>query len=361
MSKNILYFTRTMDIGGTEKIIMQLCSNFKYEFNKIIVCSNGGVHVRELEKLGIRHYDISDIENKNIKNIFKTFKQILQIINMEEINIVHTHHRMAAFYISIIRKLRKVIHIHTAHNTFTDKRKLTHIALGNANIIAVGNNVKSNLVEYYKVKSDKVDVIYNGIESTDDFKPIELLNELKSKGYFLVGNIGRLSEQKGIKYFIEAAKLISEQNKKIKFIIVGNGELELELKKLVNDLSLNQEVIFLGYRNDVPNVIKQLDLIVLSSLWEGLPLVPIEAFMKSKTIVATSVDGTPEIVENNINGVLVKPTNSKELENAILKIYSDKKFKKLLENNAYKTYKDKFNIDSFINKHRIYYRKIINI
>ena len=332
MKKNILYFTRTMDIGGTEKIIMQLCSNFKDKFNKIIVCSAGGVHVRELKDLGIKHYEINDIQNKKIKNIFNTFRQILKIIKNEEINIIHTHHRMAAFYVSII----------------------------NANIIAVGENVKKNLEDNYKLKNDKITVIYNGIKNTRNFKPIEILSELKDKGYFLVGNIGRLSEQKGIKYFIEAAKLISEQNEKIKFIIVGNGELELELKRMVSDFNLNEKIIFLGYRNDIPNVIEQLDLVVLSSLWEGLPLVPIEAFMKSKTIVATNVDGTPEIVENYINGILINAANSVEIKNAILKIYEDEDLKKLLEDNAYKTYKEKFNIDSFIDNHDRYYKKIVN-
>lgn len=360
MKKNILYFTRTMDIGGTEKIIMQLCSNFKDKFNKIIVCSAGGVHVRELKDLGIKHYEINDIQNKKIKNIFNTFRQILKIIKNEEINIIHTHHRMAAFYVSIIKKNKKILHIHTAHNTFTDKKKLTQIALGNANIIAVGENVKKNLEDNYKLKNDKITVIYNGIKNTRNFKPIEILSELKDKGYFLVGNIGRLSEQKGIKYFIEAAKLISEQNEKIKFIIVGNGELELELKRMVSDFNLNEKIIFLGYRNDIPNVIEQLDLVVLSSLWEGLPLVPIEAFMKSKTIVATNVDGTPEIVENYINGILINAANSVDIKNAILKIYEDEDLKKLLEDNAYKTYKEKFNIDSFIDNHDRYYKKIVN-
>lgn len=361
MNKNILYLTRTMDVGGTEKIIMQLCSNFKDEFDKIIVCSSGGVHVKELDKLGIRHYEISDIENRNINNIFKTFKQILNIIKNEEVNVVHTHHRMAAFYVSILRRFKKFIHIHTAHNTFTDKKKLTKIALKDADIISVGENVKRNLIEYYKLKSDKVTVIYNGIESTENFEPVKILSELKDKGYFLVGNIGRLTEQKGIEYFIEAAKLIGDKNKKIKFIIVGNGELELELKNLVNNCNLEEQVIFLGYRNDIPNIIKQLDLIVLSSLWEGLPLVPIETFMQTKTIVATSVDGTPEIVENNKNGILVEAANSVEIKNAILRIYSDNNFKILLEKNAYKTYKDKFDISNFVNNYRNYYKEIINI
>lgn len=359
--KNILYLTRKMDIGGTEKIIMQLCKFFKCEFNNIVVCSNGGVHVKELKDMGIKHYYIPDFEDKSIKNIIKTFNVIIKVIKKENIHIIHTHHRMAAFYVKLVKKFVNVITVHTAHNTFNDKKLFTKYTLSRNNIICVGEKVKENLVNYYKIPKDRIEVIYNGVENNSkNMKNLNEFNELKKKGYFLVTNIGRLSEQKGMAYFIKSAKLVKEKLEKVKFFIVGNGELEKDLKVLSKELNLENDIIFLGYRKDINNIIQNSDLIVLSSLWEGLPLTPIETFMEKKTIVATNVDGTPEIVKHNINGLLVEPKNEKAISDAILTLANDEVLKLDMEKQAYKTYLDKFTIKIFIESHRRFYKNLIN-
>ncbi|WP_415306282.1 glycosyltransferase family 4 protein [Clostridium perfringens] len=360
MKKNILYLTRTMGLGGTEKVILQLCENLNDEFNKIVVCSSGGIHESKLDEIGIKHYKIPDFENKSFGNIIKTIKIIKKIIKDENIDIVHTHHRMAAFYTSLINRNKNVIQVHTAHNTFFDKKRLTNFALNNVNIIAVGNKVKDNLIDYYGLCKDNVSVIYNGIEEDkNNYPQIPELKEVTENGYFLVGNIGRLSEQKGMKYFIEACSQVKKNFENIKFCIAGDGELKDELIEYSKQKGVYDDILFLGYRNDVSNVISHCDLIVLSSLWEGLPLTPIEAFMRKKTIVATNVDGTPEIVENNLNGVLVEPKNSYEINDGIIKLYKNDELRRIFENNAYQTYKNKFTIEKFIINYLNYYKNLI--
>lgn len=100
-------------------------------------------------------------------------------------------------------------------------------------------------------------------------------------------------------------------------MISGSGEDEAKLKQLSKDLRVEECLTFLGYRNDIQNLMSQLDLIVLSSLWEGLPLTPIEAFSVGKTIIATSVDGTPEVVKNMDNGLLIEPRNNCQIAEKI--------------------------------------------
>ncbi|WP_150541632.1 glycosyltransferase family 4 protein [Clostridium perfringens] len=362
MKKNILYLTRTMGLGGTEKVILQLCENLNDEFNKIVVCSSGGIHESKLDEIGIRHYKIPDFENKSFGNIIKTIKIIKKIIKDENIDIVHTHHRMAAFYTSLINRNKNVIQVHTAHNTFFDKKRLTNFALNNVNIIAVGNKVKDNLIDYYGLWKDNVSVIYNGIEEDkNNYPQIPELKEVTENGYFLVGNIGRLSEQKGMKYFIEACSQVKKNFENIKFCIAGDGELKDELINYSKKLNVYDDILFLGYRNDISNVISHCDLIVLSSLWEGLPLTPIEVFMRKKTIVATNVDGTPEIVKDNFNGLLVDSKNSSEISKAIIKIYENINLKEKFEKNAYKTYIDNFTIEEFADKYLKYYMNLIRL
>jgi glycosyltransferase involved in cell wall biosynthesis len=359
IDKNILYFTRTMGLGGTEKVILQLCRNFNSEFNKIVVCSIGGLHEEELKKLGIKHYKINDIENKNPINILKTFLTLKKIIKNEKIDIIHTHHRMAAFYTSILKKIMNFKFIHTVHNTFLDKKVLTKISLSTANIIAVGKKVKENLYDFYKLNSEKIEVIYNGIEKdTNEIVEVPEIKKYKEQGYFIVGNVGRLSEQKGMEFYIKAIPNILKNNDKVMFFIVGDGEDKNKLEKLVNDLNIKDNIIFLGYRNDVTNVIKQLDVVVLSSLWEGLPLTPIEAFSVGKTVIGTNVDGTPEIIRNEYNGILIESKEPIQIAEAILKLFNSKDTIKKYEQNAFKTFDNKFNLKKFNENYEQFYLKI---
>ena len=94
---------------------------------------------------------------------------------------------------------------------------------------------------------------------------------------------------------------------------------------------MEDSIEFMGFRADIQNIMSQVDLIVLSSLWEGLPLTPMEAFSVGKTIVATSVDGTVEIVKDGENGYLVEPRNSEELANAICKLIDNEPIRKKFE------------------------------
>lgn len=360
IDKNILYFTRAMGLGGTEKVILQLCEIMKSESNRIVVCSCGGLNVENLNKMGIKHYHIPDIEKKDIKTVVTTLKIVSKIIEEENINIVHTHHRMAAFYTRVLKFTRGFIFIHSAHNTFKDKKFLTKFSLRNANIVAVGNKVKENLCDFYGILESHVTIIHNAIDQLKgSVQPIELLQKYKNEGYFLVGNVGRLSEQKGIEYFIKAIPMVLKECRKTKFFIVGDGEDKKKIEKLIFDFQLEDDVILLGYRNDIQNVMSQLDLIVLSSLWEGFPLTPIEAFSVGRTIVATAVDGTIEIVKDGINGILVNPKSSEELSKAIVKLVEDDICRKNFEKKAKATYITEFGFEILCEKVRYYYNNYL--
>ena len=311
--QNILFLTRTMKLGGTENVVLQLCEIFKPLVNNVIVCSCGGVNEQKLKEMGIKHYTIPDISEKNPRSIVKTIITIKKIVDKEDITIVHSHHRMAAIYAELISD-KNILKIANAHNTIHDKKTLTRLAYRNTKLKAVGEMVKKNLVEYYELPSDQVTVIYNAIKPFDgNISPIPLLTEYRENGYKIIGNVGRLSEQKGMEYFINAVPGVIEKFPKTKFVIVGDGEDKDKLVNMVKEKNMDEYITFLGYRSDIQNVMSQMDYIVLSSLWEGLPLTPIEAFSVGKTVVATAVDGTPEIVQNGINGILIKPKDIKEM------------------------------------------------
>ena len=358
-NQNVLFFSRTMGMGGTSNVMIQMCKILKPRVNKIVVCSTGGTMVETLEKMGIEHVQIDDVGTHTFKTSFNILKQVSHIIKEYKITVVHTHHRMAAFYAAVLKKKYKFIFINTSHNTFYNYKFITRFAYKKANLIACGEMVKKNLVNCFGIPEHKVTVVHNAIEKFDGkVETISELKKMKDDGYYLVANVGRFAEQKGMEYFIEAAEVINKNNQKIKYYIIGSGEKEKDLKQMVQKKKLEDYIKFMGFRADVQNIMSQSDLIVLSSLWEGLPLTPIEAFSVGKTIVATSVDGTVEIVKNKENGLLVKPRDVNELSSAICELVENESEKKKFEENAIKTYKEKFSFEIFRENYIKFYKNI---
>ena len=348
---NILHISRTMDIGGAERIVYQLSSDLKDEFDSVHVASTGGLWESELAAQGIQHHKILDIDSKNPLTVLKLLTSIRQIIKKNEITIVHTHHRMAAFYIRLLKLVHpKLIHVYTAHNVFKDKLPLYGFALKNAKSVAVGEAVNKNLKEDVGITDSRV--IYNGVvlKETDDH-----VDEIISYGGIKLGCIARLSEQKGLTYLLDAMSLLTVKD--IRLFIVGDGELRNELENKVKELHLQDSVTFLGYRKDIVECINSFDFCVLPSVFEGFGLVAIEAFMNSKTLVATDIPGLNEVVTNE-NGILVPVKDPIALAGAINKLATDVALRNSLAFQAKKTYDEKFSYPMFLENYRALYREI---
>ena len=351
--QNILFFLRAPQHGGTENVVLQLCIIFQPLVNKIVVASAEGFAIEKLQALGIKHYTIPDIETKSLRTVLFTIKRIRQIVKDEEITVIHTHHRMAAFYVRLIGLYKQCYFINTSHNTFSNKRGLTRYAYNKANLIACGEMVKNNLENVFGLRNVKV--IHNAVKPfTGEIVIDDKLKTAKENGKVLIGNVGRLSEQKGMEYFIQAVPLVISKHPEAFFFIIGSGEEEKKLKSMAEGLP----IVFLGYRSDIQNLMSQLDLIVLSSLWEGLPLTPIEAFSVGKTIVATGVDGTLEIVKDKENGLLAKERDSRDLAEKINWMIEHPEEKRLMVKKAKETFEEEFTFDVLAKSYIDYYRSL---
>lgn len=351
--QKLLFFTRTMELGGTENVILQLCEIFKPLVNKIVVCSCGGVNEKKLQEMEIKHYTIPDIEIKTPDVIFNVIKCLKKIVIMENITVIHTHHRMAAFYVRLTGLNKYCRFINTSHNTFAKKRILTRFAYKGAHLIACGEKVKRNLTDVFGLKD--VQVIHNAVKPFNgDIVIDNELKKAKDAGKFLIGNIGRLSEQKGMEYFIKSVPAVIAAHPEAQFYIIGSGKDEDRLKKMAEGLPVS----FLGYRTDIQNLMSQLDLVVLSSLWEGLPLTPIEAFSIGKTIVATGVDGTLEIVKDEENGLLVNAKDSEGIAEKINWMIEHPEERTRMEKRAKETYVEEFSFAILAQSYINYYTSI---
>ncbi|MCR5146601.1 MAG: glycosyltransferase family 4 protein [Clostridia bacterium] len=355
--KKILHISRTMGQGGAEKVVYQLCKDI--DKMEKIVASTGGIYEDELKKYGVKHYYIPDIDSKNPILMIKTFFKLKRIIKKENIEIVHSHHRMAAFYSKVLNMFNKKFkRVYTAHNIFYNKKLLLKYALKDSVVIACGEGVKKNLVDFYGIKDTKIDVICNSIEKKDIInKPSDSFLENKENKVF-VGTVGRLSEQKGIDVFISAMAKLINKDSNIYAVVIGDGKLKSQLKVMVDKLNVKKNVLFLGYRSDVIELISQMDFIVLASRWEGFPLTPIETFSVGKTIIVTDIDGNNEIVKNEYNGLLFEKDNVDELCKKIECLIYDTGKRMSFEKNAIKTYDEYFSYSIFIAKYIKIYQSV---
>ena len=189
--------------------------------------------------------------------------------------------------------------------------------------IANCHAVKDQMIQQENLPPEKIEVIYNGLdlsEYQETLKNKSLREELGIvNGTPLVGLIANFNfEIKGHVYFLGAAKKILEKVPDAKFVLVGDGPLRARYEEVVRELNIKKDVYFLGKRIDVPAIISNLDVSVLSSTNEGFSNVIMESMAAGKPVVATNVGGSREMVMDGVTGYLVPPADSQSMANAII-------------------------------------------
>ena len=179
---------------------------------------------------------------------------------------------------------------------------------------------------------------------------------IDKKGPF-IGLGVRLSEQKGITYLLKAMPEIKESFPDIALIIAGNGPLENELKNEAVSLGIKENVFFIGPRLDLNEVLNILDVYTLPSLWEGLPMVILEAMAAECPIVATDVGGNATAIQNNVSGSLVKSKEPESLASEIIRLLKDEKLRNKYRQNSLQIFYEKFSASIMTKKYEQLYLK----
>jgi glycosyltransferase involved in cell wall biosynthesis len=193
-------------------------------------------------------------------------------------------------------------------------------------LIAVSDFTRRELLQYYKVKESKINVIHNGVD-VDKFQPASDKRKVKAELGFspddiAILSVGRLYARKGLFTLIESMPAVVRKFRNAKFIISGKGQSN-EMKKLVNHatrLGVKDNIIFTGYFPDskLPKLYQAADVFAFSTFYENLPFAVLEALSSGLPVVTTTVGGIPEMIESGRNGFLVQPANAKALSDRVL-------------------------------------------
>jgi len=290
--------------------------------------------------------------SKDVLKIFiSLFILTLHLIKYKP-DIVHSHHRRITLIFSVFKLIPFVRFklLHTSHTVF-NYGKLFKYARCDL-LTGVGKNVVGNLIDFFRFKKEKVKLIYNGIEENKG-------NYLPSKSYYAVV-VARLTLQKGHIYLLKAWEEVIKKIPQAILYVVGGGELKNDLENFVLNHNLSQNVFFIGFYSNPTEWMLKTEFTILPSLLEGLPLSPIEAFSVKRTVVATAVDGTPELVIDKETGLLVPPNNVEKLAKAIIFMFKNPERRKEMAENGYMLFKEKFTINKMLKMYEEIYKQVMN-
>lgn len=188
--------------------------------------------------------------------------------------------------------------------------------------VAVSQDIRDLRVRHEEVSADKITVIRNCVQIPE--RPIRY----DGGGVFRIGTVGRLVAAKDYAALINAFKKLIEEGLNTELIFVGDGPERSRLESMVKDLEIAQYVRFLGFQADVKSSLSKFDIFALSSLTEGIPIAMLEAMAMGVPVVATRVGGIPEVIEDNVDGLLVEARNPLALADALMKLIKDNSFRK---------------------------------
>lgn len=280
----VLQVVPNMHAAGLETLIMNMYRNINREevqFDFLVHYTESYFYDDEIEQLGGKIYRLSF---RNDGNMIRYLRDLDRFFSEHKYSIVHGHMASTAcFYLRAAKKHNVPIRILHSHNTATEKTVkgfFKHQLLRYSTLFANQYFACGELAGKYLYKNHEFTVIHNAI-SLDVFKSDIndrklLRSELGLEDKFVIGHIGRFNTQKNHKFIINIFERFHAQMPQSHLVLVGEGELENDIKTMVKEKGLSDSVMFLGVRKDINGVYNMLDVFILPSLFEGLPVVGIE-------------------------------------------------------------------------------------
>jgi len=351
----VIHIITRMDRGGSAQNTLLTCHELSEKYELILAhglslesnMTDREKHsvdkrIEKAKERGVRVIPIPSLVRRiDPVQDLRTFFSLWKLMVHEKPVIVHTHTYKAGILGCWAAKIAGVpIIVHTSHGhvffghfsplvsrLFLMIEKLTAYTIDR--MVALSEGERNDYIAFSISKPDKIVKIHSGVE-IDRFLEAQVNIEEKKKSLGLnpeslvVGTVGWLLPVKGPMYLLKAMVILWRSHPKIRLVFIGKGELENELKAEAFRIGISDRITFLGWREDIPEVMQILDIFVLASLNEGMGRVLVEAMSLGKPIVASDVGGIPDLVIHGKNGFLVPPKNPERLAKYIKILIEDK-------------------------------------
>lgn len=328
LKPRIIYFQQNTTVGACEEYFYLLMEGIdKTKFNIIFVCPEHSLldsFVSRIDALGVKIYRYPlDITNLSrilyLRWLFCKLRPALIHFNDPCLAGIIAARLAGIPVLVMTHHTPELNRKYNWRGRFAERIAFRHCRM---RVIFTSEYDRERGIKKDRISPNKSFVIYYGLppkKFSQTYNKKDIYDEFSiNGGCHLIGNIARLSPQKGQGYLIEAASFVIEKNKSVKFFFVGEGELKSELKAQVQEKGLEDYFIFTGYRTDVPRLLSAFEVLVMPSLFEGLCFAIIEASAMGVPVIATKVGGMQRSVLDGKTGLLIPPSDSKALAKSIL-------------------------------------------
>jgi glycosyltransferase involved in cell wall biosynthesis len=375
-NKRILHFIESGGVYGAERVILNLSLQLQLsrDYTPVVGCivespaSQSALYDAAVNA-DIEAIKIPIANARLLTDLPKAAKQLTTL----KIDLIHSHGYKPSVYGFVIRLLTKIPVIATCHLWFEPSKGplKTRVMIRLEKffyrwfpkIIAVSEPIKTILLNS-NLNSQQIEIVRNGVDIPDTIAANELIQLRRTLGLheddFCVLNSARLSRQKAQWTLIAAAAILKQQDENIRFLIVGEGPLEVELKALIDTEDVGDSVQMLGFRADVNHLLDMSNVFALPSIDEGMPMALLEAAAASKPIISTLVGDIGKLIQHEQTGLVITTEDPMALAAAILRLKQDAAFAEQLAKCAHSSMQQQYSSQAMCAAYVKIYNQLLN-
>jgi glycosyltransferase involved in cell wall biosynthesis len=367
---SILFLFTSLPVGGAENLLLSVVKLLDRSLINPVVCciKDKGEIGEEIERLGTPVITLDRLQKGGFD--YRIIKDLQKIIYRHNIALVHTNLYHANLYGRIAAKLSKVPCVASVYNTYHGKpshhKRLTNRMLAPLcdSIVVVSKEIQDDLVRWDHVPPQKIRIFPSAVDFSMSESTLSKSEAKQNLGIsadkFVIGAIGRLEEQKGHKYLLNAIRSLLDAGQNIELVLVGDGKLRNDLEIQASDLKISSHVHFLGTRRDLGDIYRAMNVFVMPSLWDGLSLVLLSAMAAKVPIIATDVGNAGELLGANEYGILIPAADAQAITSTLTEFLDNPDSHSQMIARSYDMVLSRYHESTFVNSIIDLFSKIIS-
>jgi len=323
----IVQVVPSLTVGGAELLATRLTLRLMDRAESVLLCSAGGEPFEPVLRDARAPLEVIPRPRPRLLALVRASLALARILRRERPHVIHAHNPVCAVASACARLLARqpqIAIVTTYHGLVARRLRRAALALAASSDVVVGvSSAATRDLVAGGLPADRAATIANGIDMTRRVEPAAVRAEFDVEEAELVVSVGRYVEEKDYPALVDAVGLLITKHPRLRALIVGEGPLDRALQKKIDGAGLGKFVKLTGLRKDAVDIASAADVFVLSSVSEGLPLALLEAMAHGRAVVTTRAGGTPEVIADGENGILVPMANPAALAEAIGRVLDD--------------------------------------